>query len=237
MANIHSTLASLFTDIANAIRAKTGQSGTIVADNFPSAISEISTGTDTSDATAAAADMLSGKTAYGADGKITGSMPNRGAVSQALNAGQSYTIPAGYHNGNGKIEANSLASQTSATATASDIASGKTAWVNGVRLNGTGQMVGDVVTIEEVVDHGNKRSRHMCLATSFGTYDFQNSGVNVVNFPCRVGEPVVLIADSSFEAINNYPFIVTDYADLDYYSVAVYICQPGEDYYYISFET
>ena len=41
MPNTHSTLTSLFTDIANAIRAKTGNSGTIVADNFPTAISGI----------------------------------------------------------------------------------------------------------------------------------------------------------------------------------------------------
>lgn len=41
MANKHATLTSLFTDIANAIRAKTGEAGTIVADNFPSAVASI----------------------------------------------------------------------------------------------------------------------------------------------------------------------------------------------------
>ena len=40
MAN-HSTLTSLFTDIADAIREKTGETSTIVADNFPSAIAAI----------------------------------------------------------------------------------------------------------------------------------------------------------------------------------------------------
>lgn len=40
----HTTLASLFTDIANAIRAKTGGSSQIVADNFPSAIASIPSG-------------------------------------------------------------------------------------------------------------------------------------------------------------------------------------------------
>ena len=43
MAN-HTSLASLFTDIANAIRAKLGSSGRIVADNFPAAIQSIPTG-------------------------------------------------------------------------------------------------------------------------------------------------------------------------------------------------
>ena len=34
----HETLTSLFTDIANSIRGKTGGSATIKADNFPDAI-------------------------------------------------------------------------------------------------------------------------------------------------------------------------------------------------------
>lgn len=64
-------------------------------------------------------------------------MPNRGAVSQALNAGASYTIPAGYHNGSGTVAANSLASQTSATATAPRLLNGYTAYVNGNKITGT----------------------------------------------------------------------------------------------------
>ena len=46
MANKHATLTSLFTSIADAIRGKTGGTGTIVADDFPDAISGISTGED-----------------------------------------------------------------------------------------------------------------------------------------------------------------------------------------------
>ena len=44
MPNTHSTLTSLFTDIANAIRAKKGTSADIVADNFPSEIASIPSG-------------------------------------------------------------------------------------------------------------------------------------------------------------------------------------------------
>ena len=62
---------------------------------------------------------------------------NRGAVSQALNCGGSYTIPQGYHNGSGKVTANSLASQTSANAGAAQILSGYNAWVNGSKINGS----------------------------------------------------------------------------------------------------
>ena len=96
-------------------------------------------GADTSIVTALAEDVLSQKVIVDAEGNpLTGTMPNNGAVSpSALNCGGSYTIPKGYHNGNGKVTANSLASQTSANATAGNILTGKTAWVNGSKVTGT----------------------------------------------------------------------------------------------------
>lgn len=87
------------------------------------------------------ANLLTGYTAYGKNGvKYTGSMTNQGAKTASLNAGESYTIPAGYHNGTGKVTANSLKSQTAGTATAASILSGKTAWVNGVKITGSASL-------------------------------------------------------------------------------------------------
>ncbi len=88
------------------------------------------------DATAGAAHILTGKTAYTGGRKTTGTMPDQGAKAASLNCGGSYAIPAGYHNGAGKITANSLASQTSAIAQAQHILAGQTAWVNGSMVSG-----------------------------------------------------------------------------------------------------
>ncbi len=61
--------------------------------------------TDTSEATATAAEVLSGKT-FGAGGEVkTGSMPNQGGKTlEITEKGTPVTIPAGYHDGSGKAK-------------------------------------------------------------------------------------------------------------------------------------
>lgn len=59
---------------------------------------------DTSDATVAVAEMLSGKTAYARKVKLTGTMPNRGAVTGKIASKEGkYTIAQGYHDGSGTV--------------------------------------------------------------------------------------------------------------------------------------
>lgn len=51
--------------------------------------------------------VLSGVSASSSNGlKFGGTMTNRGAVSASVDPGSTYTIPAGYHNGNGKVSGN-----------------------------------------------------------------------------------------------------------------------------------
>ena len=61
----------------------------------------------TSDGTATASQILSGKIAYVQGSKITGTMANQGSRTATLTTqNSSYTIPQGYHSGTGKVTAN-----------------------------------------------------------------------------------------------------------------------------------
>lgn len=60
---------------------------------------------DTSDANATIAEILSNKTAYVNGNKLTGSMPNRGAIAGVISTkSQEYTVQNGYHDGSGKVK-------------------------------------------------------------------------------------------------------------------------------------
>jgi hypothetical protein len=103
----------------------------------------------TSDATATAENILKGKTAYARMEKITGTMSNWGSLeitpevnvidaSTPLPDETPFSYLGGYYGG---ITVNpktiKLADYTPGTATAEDIAEGKTAWINGVLVEGT----------------------------------------------------------------------------------------------------
>lgn len=110
--------------MANEARNKIIYNGTILIDltgdtiteadvinskKFHKADGTIVTGTctfdaDTTDATASASEILNAKTAYKNGTKLTGTMPNRGAIAAVITeVDQSVTIQNGYHDGGGSV--------------------------------------------------------------------------------------------------------------------------------------
>ena len=92
---------------------------------------------DTTDANAAQGQILNGKIAYVNKVKITGNMPNNGAVTGTISAvASTYTVPQGYHDGSGQV---TISATEQAKIIASNIKSGVT--ILGVSGSYAGQSV------------------------------------------------------------------------------------------------
>lgn len=140
----------------------TSSAGLKVTGTRTSSSGSSGSGIDTSDATASASDILSGKTAYVNGSKITGTIKSKAAATvtpstsdQTIASGQylsgtqtikgdSNLVAGNIKKGTsifgvtGTLETGSTGIDTSdATATASHILSGKTAYVNGQKITGT----------------------------------------------------------------------------------------------------
>ena len=78
---------------------------------------------DVSSTTAGAGDVLAGKIFVTSEGAVTaGTMVNNGAVAKTLDASTtSYTVPAGYHNGKGKVSITTETKEVTPTEASQDI--------------------------------------------------------------------------------------------------------------------
>lgn len=89
-------------------QATAAESDVLSGKKFYAGNKNLKTGTLALSGNANAAQVLSGYTFYkdNAKSKQTGTMANNGAVSASVDPGSTYTIPAGYHNGNGHVSGN-----------------------------------------------------------------------------------------------------------------------------------
>jgi len=113
-------------------------------------------GKSTKDASAVAGDILAGKTAYNAEGKVEGQMADNGSVSKTLTLqGETFAIPAGYHDGNGEVGVN-IEGLSSA-----NIAKGKT--VGGV--SGTAPVIESGTGLKKTVYFNNVSTSSTSIKT------------------------------------------------------------------------
>lgn len=99
------SVKTIFTALAEQVRRLSGRTGNLGVESMTEALAGVTPGVDASGLTASASDVIGDKTFIGSSGgRQTGTMVNNGAVSATLDATtKSYTVPAGYHNGNGKV--------------------------------------------------------------------------------------------------------------------------------------
>lgn len=188
-------------------------------------------------------DVLTGKTFFTTNpkSKQTGTMPHNGAMSGSLNCGQSKSVPAGYTTG-GTITANSLSSQTSATATAAFISSGKTAWTNGSKITGTlatqgGSTTTPGTTNKTIVTATKHVTGNIVVAGNSNLIAGNiKKGVNIFGVTGTWEGYVATVKDLYKYGSNNGGFVSANKTNSDYSIVKlesnqIYIRAEGDDYW------
>lgn len=137
--NTSNKLKATFATIASLIGLTSAK---LVKGNTILGITGNSNNMDTSGADASTSDVLSGKKVCVDGSLLTGAMTNNGAVAGTIStSGGTYTIPAGYHNGSGKVTGATLATLVGTNVTlasAGNLLTGNTAYgKNGTKYTGS----------------------------------------------------------------------------------------------------
>ena len=191
------------TALSNSIKAKNpNYTGNLSLAKMKEAVDGISGGTDVSVVTATAGDVLNTKKIVLPNKSlVSGSMANNGAVSKTLSAQTtSYTIPAGYHNGSGKVSVSAQTKSVTPSTTSSQtitpdsgkiltgitlaaLVAGKTQYSGSTTINPTSSMYSITINTGVSIDSSSIIFIRTAGARSYSTgYSSEEPWIDVDDF-------------------------------------------------------